>query len=163
MELKITDSIHIVMEDIISESNNKKILEQTDVTNRVIDLIMDSFSNTKEFQQYGLYQVTKNITANEDSKYTFSLALIDDNSFVIVDKRELKDLQSKKEELDALKVDYETLKNDYNDLKLKNEELSEKINETIINVPAEDIQEINKEVNSIEGTYEEIEKLSAMH
>jgi hypothetical protein len=161
MELKIADSIHIVMEDLISESNNRKILEQTDVTNRVIDLIMDSFSNTKEFQKIGLYQVTKNITTN--SKYTFSLALIDDNSFVIVDKRELKDLQSKKEELDALKVDYETLKNDYNELKLKNEELSEKINETIIDVPAEDIQEVNKEVESIEGTYEEIEKLSAMH
>lgn len=161
MELKIADSIHIVMEDLISESNNRKILEQTDVTNRVIDLIMDSFSNTKEFQQCGLYQITKNIITN--SKYTFSLALIDDNSFVIVDKRELKDLQSKKEELDALKVDYEILKNDYNDLKLKNEELSEKINETIIDVPAEDIQEVNKEVNSIEGTYEEIEKLSAMH
>ena len=161
MELKIADSIHIVMEDLISESNNRKILEQTDVTNRVIDLIMDSFSNTKEFQQCGLYQVTKNIITN--SKYTFSLALIDDNSFVIVDKSELKDLQSKKEELDALKVDYETLKNDYNDLKLKNEELSEKINETIIDVPAEDIQEVNKEVNSIKGTYEEIEKLSAMH
>jgi hypothetical protein len=161
MELKIADSIHIVMEDLISESNNRKILEQTDVTNRVIDLIMDSFSNTKEFQQCGLYQVTKNIITN--SKYTFSLALIDDNSFVIVDKSELKDLQSKKEELDALKVDYETLKNDYNDLKLKNEELSEKINETIIDVPAEDIQEVSKEVNSIEGTYEEIEKLSAMH
>jgi hypothetical protein len=163
MELKIADSIHIVMEDLISESNNRKILEQTDVTNRVIDLIMDSFSNTKEFQKIGLYQVTKNITANEDSKYTFSLALIDDNSFVIVDKRELKDLQSKKEELDALKSDYEILKNDYNELKLKNEELSEKINETIIDVPAEDIQEVNKEVESIEGTYEEIEKLSAMH
>jgi hypothetical protein len=161
MELKIADSIHIVIEDLISESNNRKILEQTDVTNRVIDLIMDSFSNTKEFQQCGLYQVTKNIITN--SKYTFSLALIDDNSFVIVDKSELKDLQSKKEELDALKVDYETLKNDYNDLKLKNEELSEKINETIIDVPVEDIQEVNKEVNSIEGTYEEIEKLSAMH
>lgn len=161
MELKIADSIHIVMEDLISESNNRKILEQTDVTNRVIDLIMDSFSNTKEFQQCGLYQVTKNIITN--SKYTFSLVLIDDNSFVIVDKSELKDLQSKKEELDALKVDYETLKNDYNNLKLKNEELSEKINETIINVPAEDIREVNKEVNSIEGTYEEIEKLSAMH
>jgi hypothetical protein len=161
MELKIADSIHIVMEDLISESNNRKILEQTDVTNRVIDLIMDSFSNTKEFQQCGLYQVTKNIITN--SKYTFSLALIDDNSFVIVDKSELKDLQSKKEELDALKVDYETLKNDYNDLKLKNEELSEKINETIIDVPVEDVQEVNKEVNSIEGTYEEIEKLSAMH
>jgi cell shape-determining protein MreC len=161
MELKIADSIHIVMEDLISESNNRKILEQTDVTNRVIDLIMDSFSNTKEFQQCGLYQVTKNIITN--SKYTFSLALIDDNSFVIVDKRELKDLQSKKEELDALKSDYEILKNDYNDLKLKNEELSEKINETIIDVPVEDVQEVSKEVNSIEGTYEEIEKLSAMH
>jgi hypothetical protein len=161
MELKIADSIHIVMEDLISESNNRKILEQTDVTNRVIDLIMDSFSNTKEFQQCGLYQVTKNIITN--SKYTFSLALIDDNSFVIVDKSELKDLQSKKEELDALKVDYETLKNDYNDLKLKNEELSEKINEIIIDVPVEDVQEVNKEVDSIEGTYEEIEKLSAMH
>jgi hypothetical protein len=174
MELKIADKNQIVMENLISKTDDKKIIEQTNVTAKVVGLVMNSFENSKDYTEKGIYRVYKVVDKDKnDQELTVSLALVDDSKYELVDKIDLEEVKSECDkyidEIHELEDKCNKYLDMYNNLLEEHMKLLEKNKGVISKDEYKELQEVaDAEFKEIESSVtdkdlEDMVNLSAMH